>query len=371
MTKPMQLHHLTTHCPLHSARQYWISAWIVFWASIWLPGCVYWTENPPPASQHAQTLNHYDDAWENRWVSHLQSIYKRTSLAGGDTVKTPGFVVHLGDSMTYANAYGQVSEHGVHDFQDTVIWSQSQGGNDSAPNNKNGWQLARFDHPVGGRSYTAISGITAHHYLYGNSPSGNSLHGDGQHNVARPPYNPYSLKTVLANRVHAFDQHEIKTANPNETPPPPIAQLHDSVIAIVLLGSNDIAQGRTPEAIAGDLKNISVLLIEADIMPVLSTIPPRYGLEAEVMATNHRIQALAQELALPLIGFWEEVTQRQPKGQWFGTLISDDGIHPTATPYRDPSQYPDILNQSGYTLRGYLTILKLDEIRKKVITAIK
>ncbi|MEJ2742163.1 MAG: SGNH/GDSL hydrolase family protein, partial [Gammaproteobacteria bacterium] len=273
MTKPMQLHHLTTHCPLHSARQYWISAWIVFWASIWLPGCVYWTENPPPASQHAQR-------------------------------------------------------------------SQSQGGNDSAPNNKNGWQLARFDHPVGGRSYTAISGITAHHYLYGNnpygnSPSGNSLHGDGQHNVARPPYNPYSLKTVLANRVHAFDQHEIKTANPNETPPPPIAQLHDSVIAIVLLGSNDIAQGRTPEAIAGDLKNISVLLIEADIMPVLSTIPPRYGLEAEVMATNHRIQALAQELALPLIGFWEEVTQRQPKGQWFGTLISDDGIHPTATPYRD------------------------------------
>ena len=48
-------------------------------------------------------LNKYDDEWQVAWVNHAKEIYAQTTLACGAVRKTPGFIVHLGDSMTYAS----------------------------------------------------------------------------------------------------------------------------------------------------------------------------------------------------------------------------------------------------------------------------
>jgi len=306
---------------------------------------------PQPSTDYI-VLNRYDDSWEDQWITHLQSIYRNTTLSCGTVKKTPGFIVHLGDSMTYASHYGAVSEYGVAEFEAIIGWSQSLGGEPAAADNKNGWQLASFDHPSGGRSYTAVSGITAHQYLYGQK---------GDFAGGRCDRQP--LLTLLNNR--STEPLPLCSDQPN---PPKVAIIHDSIIAVILLGSNDIFQGRSAADIYRDLKTIVQHLEKAHIMPVLTTIPLRLGLELEVIATNRNIMRLAREQKLPVIGFWQEVIRRQPGFNWYGTLISADGVHPTAaTSYRDPSIEPGILNESGYLLRSYLTLLKLKEIKDKVI----
>ena len=44
--------------------------------------------------------NGYDDAWKSAWKTHCQTV-----LSGGSG-KTAGFVLHIGDSITYSSAYG-------------------------------------------------------------------------------------------------------------------------------------------------------------------------------------------------------------------------------------------------------------------------
>ena len=110
--------------------------------------------------------NSYDDAWEPAWVAHLRAIHKRAKD------KTDGFVVHIGDSITYANQYGQFarSYRGDNEIGKTLQWTKCGFGDDfmkTPPDCKNGWSLAAFDHPAGGRSYTAQSGITAAQWLRG------------------------------------------------------------------------------------------------------------------------------------------------------------------------------------------------------------
>ena len=43
--------------------------------------------------------NKYDDAWEAGWKAHCQSV-----LSGA--TKTDGFVLQVGDSITFTMAYG-------------------------------------------------------------------------------------------------------------------------------------------------------------------------------------------------------------------------------------------------------------------------
>src|SRR5665213_4406875 len=65
----------------------------------------------------------------------------------------PGVVLHVGDSITYANPYGAYARFGEGHTQEdkaALKWMHA-GANDDT----DGWYLAAFDHPDGGRSYTA------------------------------------------------------------------------------------------------------------------------------------------------------------------------------------------------------------------------
>src|SRR5262245_27555945 len=77
----------------------------------------------------------------------------------------PGVVLHVGDSITYANPYSQWARGGKGKTaidRDALRWMHSGAGDDS-----DGWWLASFDHPDGGRSHTACGGLRADELLAG------------------------------------------------------------------------------------------------------------------------------------------------------------------------------------------------------------
>ena len=77
----------------------------------------------------------------------------------------PGVVLHVGDSITYANPYGQWARAGQgHTPADKAVlkWMHTNDNDD-----RDGWYLARADHPDGGRSFTACSGIRLDELLAG------------------------------------------------------------------------------------------------------------------------------------------------------------------------------------------------------------
>ena len=77
----------------------------------------------------------------------------------------PGVVLHVGDSITYANPYSQWALYGEGKSDEdkaALQWMHAGAGDDA-----DGWHLARFDHPDGGRSYTACGGIRIDEMLAG------------------------------------------------------------------------------------------------------------------------------------------------------------------------------------------------------------
>ncbi|MFH1378476.1 MAG: DNRLRE domain-containing protein [Planctomycetota bacterium] len=300
--------------------------------------------------------NSYDDAWEYEWVDHLRSIYENTTLGGGSTVKTDGFVIHLGDSITHASQYAWVNLNGATTIQSAITWMKA-GGIDSGTDadNKNGWQLAICNHPAGGRGYTGVPGITAVQYLTGNKETFAAGSGD-----------THPLNTLLNN---------LTTAPYPLTAPDPagysVAIIHDAMIAIVMLGTNDTNVGRFAVDTRVYLNTMIDKLIAKDIMPVLSTIPPIRGKLIQVEALNVEIRQLAQTRRIPVIDFWSELIRRRPGTTWDGTLMQADGLHPTGSEYggayQDPVMNPQYLSDSGYTLRGFLSVCKVREIKSKVI----
>ncbi|MCJ7822761.1 MAG: hypothetical protein MUQ26_06785, partial [Armatimonadetes bacterium] len=61
---------------------------------------------------------------------------------------------------------------------------------------------------------------------------------------------------------------------------------------------------------------------------------------------------------------------REKDGTWNGTLLNQDDPHPTAdradvTPESEPT--PENLRESGYLLRGWLSVRKLAEVKARAI----
>ncbi len=136
-------------------------------------------------------------------------------------------------------------------------------------------------------------------------------------------------------------------------------------IAIVMVGTNDVARGTVPESFAEDLEAVVSRCLSAHCIPVLNTIPPRRGREKVVEELNGVVRELAKRKRLPLVDYHAEIVRRRPNGTWAGTLISDDGVHPTAgktNVYTDEN-----LAVSGYALRNWLNFLAVREVWFRVL----
>ena len=268
------------------------------------------------------------------WVSGLRAADEKPLAQDWDYVGPmtkvaakfhgrPGVVIHLGDSITYANPYGQWARFGKGQTaadKAALAWMHAGRDDDS-----DGWWLARFDHPDGGRSYTACGGLRADEMLAG-----------GKQKM------------------------------------PPLEKLLDTYrpqIAVYMLGTNDVSAGRSLDAYRADVEKSIGLMLDRGIIPILSTIPPHVGNLAKSKAFNEALRSLARHQGLPMIDFEREILVRRPN-DWNGTLLGRGDVHPTAehggaTAASAPTA--ENLRNSGYLLRGWLSVEKIAEVKRTVI----
>ncbi len=283
--------------------------------------------------------NGYDDPWQSGdtgWIATMRQ------MRVGATGKTDGFIVLLGDSITYANPHSQWPRYGSgKTAADTTIcnWMHAANWGSGSNTSDNGWYLAAYDVPSRNGSFTARSGITAGQYLAG----------------AAPPGLP-GMDQMFTNGF----------TNPDGK------QYRDALMAVILLGTNDIGGGNT-SALTTNLGSIIDKLVAAKVIPILTTLPPRTGADTTVGNFNAAIRTLAQTRSIPLIDYWAEITRRRPGTSWQNTLISGDGVHPSSSggaynsssdPYVNSGE---ALSNVGYLLRSWLTVQKIAEVKAAAI----
>jgi len=262
------------------------------------------------------------ESWD--WPKAMQQVARRFS-------GTEGVVLHIGDSITYANPYGQWARYGKgksESDKQILKWMHTNENNDL-----DGWYLAAYDVKAGGkmlgRSYTAASGIRVDQYLKGGFKK-------------MPP-----LKAI------------IKKYNPQ--------------IAVLMLGTNDVSAGRKVEAYKADLEQAVRLILDNGTVCVLSTIPPHCRKPDLARAYNKAIVEVAEKYKLPLIDFYGEIIDRRPK-DWNGTLLGKNDVHPSARAGKvraSSAPTPENLSKVGYLLRGWLTVQKIKQVKAKVIDPLK
>ena len=234
----------------------------------------------------------------------------------------PGVVLHVGDSITYASPYGAWARHGAgtSDADKAVLtWMHTGKNNDS-----DGWWLCRVDLP-GGRSHTACSGIRFDQMLAGG-------------------------KSQMPSLAQMLEKHRPQ-------------------IVVLMLGTNDTSAGRRVEDVGRDLVQAIELLTNAGVIPIVSTIPPHSGKPELGRAVSAAIRAVAKEKQLPLIDYELEILTRRPN-DWDGTLMNKGDVHPSAAHAgTTPSSAPTIenLKNSGYLLRGWLSVRKIAEVKRTVL----
>jgi lysophospholipase L1-like esterase len=152
--------------------------------------------------------------------------------------------------------------------------------------------------------------------------------------------------------------------------------------AVVMFGTNDV--GRADEKTYDKhLRAVLGACLKNGTVPILTTIPPRAGLEDQTKAFAEVERAVAADLKVPLIDFHAEILKRRPD-DWNGaapkfkefakdvyqapTLVSGDGVHPSF-----PSKLADYsaaaLNGNGYQLRSVLTLHAYADAITRVLAA--
>ncbi|HTU20934.1 MAG TPA: GDSL-type esterase/lipase family protein [Gemmataceae bacterium] len=234
-----------------------------------------------------------------------------------------GVVLHVGDSITYANPYGQWPRGGEgKTAQDKAILKWMHTG---ADNDTDGWWLARFDHPDGGRSYTACGGIRINEMLAGGKQK-------------MPPFSKL-----------------LDTYKPR--------------MVVLMLGTNDVSARRSVEAYRADMAKAVDAMLKRGILPIVSTIPPHIGQPNRAKDYNEALRELAKQRQIPLIDYAKEILKRRPD-DWNGTLLNKNDVHPTVGVNGTKTTSPptaENLRNSGYLLRGWLSVQKIAEVKRTVL----
>ena len=131
-------------------------------------------------------------------------------------------------------------------------------------------------------------------------------------------------------------------------------------VAIIMVGTNDVRGNHVPSSYAEDLAKIVDNCRAAKCIPLLSTIPPMRDHDRAVGEANEIIQKLAAGFKIPLIDYHAAILERRPGQTWDKTLISGDGVHPSAG--KTNVYTADNLKSDGYALRNWVTFLKYREV---------
>jgi lysophospholipase L1-like esterase len=264
-----------------------------------------------PSAAHAFDLT--KEAWD--YAAPMKKVAAKFT-------GTPGVVLHLGDSITYANPYGQWARYGkgkTAEDKAVLKWMHV-----NKRNKLDGWHLAAVDRPRG-RSETAASGIRIDQYLKG-----------GFHGL------PSMVRIV-------------KTYNPQ--------------IVVLMLGTNGVSRNRPVRKYRADLDRAIRLLLANGTVVIVSTIPPHVHRRELGQAYNTVVRELAEQHGLPLIDFHAQIVERRPD-DWNGTLMNRGDVHPSHNRLSAAAPTEENLKNAGYLLRGYLSVQKIKQVKKRVIDPI-
>lgn len=138
-------------------------------------------------------------------------------------------------------------------------------------------------------------------------------------------------------------------------------------VAIIMIGTNDIAGGHVPAAYRQQLDEVVHKCLMAHCIPILNTIPPRRNRDEAVDQANRIIREVAADRNIPLADFHAECIRLRPGHSWDGTLIADDGVHPTGG--RSNVYTHENLRSCGYALRNWVNFLVLRRVYFDVLEA--
>lgn len=231
-----------------------------------------------------------------------------------------GVVLHVGGSMTIANPYGTWARSGkgkTPDDEAILKWMHTD-----KKDKTDGWWLCRTEvEPY--RAHTSESGLKSAMLFEG-----------GKRGL--PP-----LEKLLA-------------------------EFRPQLVTIEC-GIYDIEDGVSLDDYRKRMSRALDLILDQGAIPILNTIPPFQAQLDRTRQFNAALRSLAKERGLPVIDLEREICVRRPD-DWFGPLMKR--IHLTASesggnPAAEPT--PENLKNSGYQLRGWLTVRKITEVKRTVV----
>ena len=156
-------------------------------------------------------------------------------------------------------------------------------------------------------------------------------------------------------------------------------------VVLLMFGTNDLTAGGSVADYADATRRVVQRCLDNGSVVILTTIPPRSGHESRAAAFAKTARVIAEDMKLPIIDYHAEVLKRRPN-DWDGskppfkdqaggdvydvpTLISADGVHPSA-PQKYAGNFSDeALSRHGYNLRSHLTLLAYSDVIERVLDA--
>jgi lysophospholipase L1-like esterase len=150
-------------------------------------------------------------------------------------------------------------------------------------------------------------------------------------------------------------------------------------VALIMFGTNDLNSLKAEEYEAG-LRAVVTKCLANGTVVILSTIPPRHGQVEKSKQFADIARKVAGDLKVPLVDYQAEILKRRPTN-WDGaetfkgakdvydvpTLVSGDGVHPSA-PKEFANDYSEkALSSGGYNLRTYLTLTAYADVIASVL----
>jgi uncharacterized protein YraI len=132
-------------------------------------------------------------------------------------------------------------------------------------------------------------------------------------------------------------------------------------VALIMFGTNDIAQNMSLDTFRANLQRIVDISISHGVIPVLSTIPPFPTLESSARAFNEAIVATARANDIPLWDYYASINKLPNRG------LSSDGVHPSEAPDHQDATFDDEHLQYGFTVRNLGALQMLYELWRQVL----
>ncbi|MFN8447551.1 MAG: SH3 domain-containing protein [Anaerolineae bacterium] len=151
--------------------------------------------------------------------------------------------------------------------------------------------------------------------------------------------------------------------NSGETPVACEMRVVKPAVALIMIGTND-APAYPADQYGERLRIIVETCIQANVVPVLSTLPPRAQYNDNIIAYNQVITAMAQNYGVPLTDLYSALVNLPDHG------YGPDGIHLSVPPGGAGATVdftPENL-QFGSTVRNLTTLQVLDMVWKQVLS---